>query len=213
MKKYPRYQDYVIKNGKLVGEFEEMYRDYDDPWEQSTRELFASEKASILNIVDSFGFKNVVEFGCGHGHLTERLRKVCGSAVGLDISQTAINKAQKNYPNCDFRLSKFPDLDLIRNLAPDCLVMAEITWYVLDDLDKFLNFLRKEMPSTLLIHLLMTYREGEQEYGTDKFTNLCEIKEYFGMHYYESGEVNSLDMAGGKRTYFAGSYDNSLFKA
>ena len=29
--KYSRYQDYVIKNGRLVGEFDEMYRDFDDP--------------------------------------------------------------------------------------------------------------------------------------------------------------------------------------
>lgn len=34
-KKYQRYQDYVIRDGRLVGEFEEMYRDFDDPWGQS----------------------------------------------------------------------------------------------------------------------------------------------------------------------------------
>ena len=31
MKKHKKYQDYVIKNGKLIGEFEEMYKDFDDP--------------------------------------------------------------------------------------------------------------------------------------------------------------------------------------
>ena len=30
MKKYDKYQDYVIKDGKLVGEFEQMYKDFDD---------------------------------------------------------------------------------------------------------------------------------------------------------------------------------------
>ena len=45
MKKYDKYQDYVIKDGKLVGEFEQMYKDFDDPWEQSIRESYASEKA------------------------------------------------------------------------------------------------------------------------------------------------------------------------
>ncbi len=33
MKKYSKYQDYVIKDGELVGEFEKMYQDFDDPWE------------------------------------------------------------------------------------------------------------------------------------------------------------------------------------
>ena len=40
----------------------------------------------------------------------------------------------------------------------------------------------------------------------DKFTNLSEIKNYFGMNYYEWGEVQSAEMGGGKRTYFAGRY-------
>ena len=35
MKKYERYQDYVIKDGQLVGSFNEMYRDYEDPLEQT----------------------------------------------------------------------------------------------------------------------------------------------------------------------------------
>jgi len=51
MPKYSKYQDYVIRDGKLVGEFEQMYRDYDDPWEQSARERFASEKAVALNLL------------------------------------------------------------------------------------------------------------------------------------------------------------------
>ena len=41
--------------------------------------------------------------------------------------------------------------------------MAEITWYILDDLDKFICFLKAEMPNTLLIHLLMTYRTSENK--------------------------------------------------
>ena len=30
-----RYQDYVIKNGKFVGEFEKMYQNHEDPWNQT----------------------------------------------------------------------------------------------------------------------------------------------------------------------------------
>ena len=30
-----RYQDYVIKDGKFIGKFEEMYQKFDDPWHQS----------------------------------------------------------------------------------------------------------------------------------------------------------------------------------
>jgi hypothetical protein len=28
----PRYQDLVIKNGKFIGKFEQMYQKFSDPW-------------------------------------------------------------------------------------------------------------------------------------------------------------------------------------
>ena len=30
-----KYQDLVIKDGKFVGEFEKMYQEFDDPWNQT----------------------------------------------------------------------------------------------------------------------------------------------------------------------------------
>ena len=65
MSKYPRYQDYVIKNGKLVAEFEQMYKDFEDPWEQTTREQNALEKYVALELVRQHGYKRVMELGCG----------------------------------------------------------------------------------------------------------------------------------------------------
>ena len=65
MKKHKRYQDYVIKDGKLVGEFEEMYKDHDDPWEQTKREQYASEKAIAINLIKAFKRSQVIEMGCG----------------------------------------------------------------------------------------------------------------------------------------------------
>ena len=63
-KKYTRYQDYVIKQGKLVGEFDDMYKDFDDPWHQSTLEVFASEKVVGLNLLkhlkEKFNIQTVV---------------------------------------------------------------------------------------------------------------------------------------------------------
>ena len=206
MTKYPRYQDYVIKSGNFVGEFENMYQDFENPWEQTKREMFASEKAVCINLIESLSCKTVVELGCGLGQLTNRINKVAETVIGSDISHTAVKKAAKRYPDCQFEVSVFPDFERLRELKPDCIVMAEITWYVLDELDSFIGFLKKEMPNTYVIHMLMTYKDGEQKYGADKFRNLSEIKNYFGMNYVESGEVQTVEMNGGKRTYFLGRY-------
>ena len=73
MTKYQRYQDYVIKDGKLIGEFEQMYQDFENPCEQSAREKFASEKAVCVNLIQFFRCRRVVELGRGFGHLTDRI--------------------------------------------------------------------------------------------------------------------------------------------
>jgi len=204
--KYPRYQDYVIKDGKLVGEFEEMYRDFDDPWEQTTREEWASEKAVTLNLIRKLKAGKVVELGCGLGHFTNKIYNLGVQAIGVDVSPSAIKRAKLSYPKCTFVVADILDFNIYRDIKPEIIIMAEITWYVLEKLDKFINFLRTEMPNSYLIHLLTTYPLGVQKYGTEKFTNLEQIMSYFGAYYLEWGEMSYPEMDGCKRTYFLSQY-------
>lgn len=61
MKKYKTYQEYVIKNDCLVGEFEQMYRDHPDPWHQMQKEEYAADKRAVLGwcarLADSYNRK------------------------------------------------------------------------------------------------------------------------------------------------------------
>jgi SAM-dependent methyltransferase len=204
--KYPRYQDYVIKDGQLVGEFEEMYQDFDDPWEQSTREAWASEKAVALNLIKKLDVQKVMELGCGLGHYTKKIADLGVDVIGVDVSETAVKKAMLNYPGCNFIVGDILDFEIYRKYKPDVIVMAEITWYVLEKLDAFVQFLRSELAETYLIHLLTTYPEGVQKYGKDKFTCLEGILSYFGLQYLEWGEISYPSMEGCKRTYFLGQF-------
>ena len=218
-KKYPRYQDYVIKEGKLVGEFDEMYQDFDDPWHQSTREAFASEKAVGINLIqhlkNKFQIQTVVELGSGFGDYTARIAELGVKAIGIDISPTAIEKAKLRHAsqiqksgNLEFFVSEFVNFERLKELKPDVILMPEITWYVLDQLVGFREYLKKELPNTFLIHMLMTYVPGVQVYGREYFTNLKEILAFFDMFYLESGLVNVP--TGGARTWFLGTWNNDL---
>jgi len=144
MKKYERYQDYVIKDGKLVGEFDQMYRDHDDPWDQSTREQSALEKLIALELIRRNCYKRVIEFGSGLGYFTAELATVCSQVLGVDVSKTAITRARQRHPYLTFEKADLLDFDVIRRFHPDCLLMAEITWYVLPKLEAFKAFLRTE---------------------------------------------------------------------
>lgn len=215
--KFSKYQDYVIKDGELVGKFEDMYQDHDDPWCQTIREKYASEKAAALNLLSRLkdeGVKNVVELGCGFGDFTARIHELGFNTTGLDISQTAIEKARERHihlidgaqPKLQFEVSSFDSFEKLKSLKPDVIVMPEITWYVLDKLNEFKLFLKNELPDTYLLHMLMTYDPGVQVYGREYFTNLDEILTFFNMHYLESGMVRLP--VGGARTWFLGTWNS-----
>ena len=218
--KFEKYQDYVIKDGKLVGEFEQMYQDFDEPWHQTVREEYSSEKTVGINLMlrlkNQSGIKNVVELGCGFGNYTARIHQLGLNVTGLDISQTAIEKSKKRHSHLNdgaagklqFEVAEFGDFEKLKSLKPDVIVMPEITWYILDQLDAFKSFLKKELPDTYLLHMLMTYDPGVQVYGREFFTNLTEMQKYFGMYYLESGLVNLS--AGGARTWFLGTWNKEV---
>lgn len=198
-----RYQDYVIKDGKLIGKFEEMYQNFDDPWEQSTRELFCYEKTIGLEIIKNNNLKKVLELGCGHGHYTNKIKKFAPTSIGVDISETAINKAKINYPECEFLVSDITNPNLYTNV--DCVMMIEITWYVLEKLDEFKKIISKNKGMSFF-HTLNTYPPNVQKYGVEYFTNNEEIMKYFSdvINIEEYGSLYKTKNDGSIRNYFYG---------
>jgi hypothetical protein len=41
------YQDFVIKDGQLVGDFDGLYREFDDPWHQSREDHVSDTRRAI----------------------------------------------------------------------------------------------------------------------------------------------------------------------
>lgn len=206
--KYPRYQDYVIKDGQLVGEFEQMYRDHDDPWKQSQELSSSSEKIVGLHLLrrlnQRFGCTRVVEMGCGLGHYAHAIAENGLDVVGLDVSATAVEQGRSLYPGLELRQGSLEQHDLLERLRPDVIVMAEISWYVLPHLQPLLEFLRDRLPRTKLLHMLSFYPGDQQKYGRDYFTTLADMLDFFDMIYLESGQVmRGDDMI---RTWFLGTF-------
>ena len=205
MSKYPQYQDYVIRDGKLIGEFEQMYADFEDPWEQSTREEKSIEKLIGLHLLAKNKHTRPLEYGCGLGHYTQRLFEVCCNGGGVDISTTAIMKAKTKYPSPQFFVGDLLDKAILQEFKPDCLLMMEITWYILEKLADFKKII-KEYPGLGFYHTLMTYKEDEQRYGREYFTNLNQILEFWSdvINISDWGYIGRNNYDGGARTFLYG---------
>jgi len=110
-----RYQDYVIKDGKFVGDFEGMYKDCENPWLQSDDDnIFSTKRVIAKNWIKKISLTSniqVCEIGCGFGHISAELTNNGIYCIGTDISPTAIEKAKALNKNCEFAVANFDDFD------------------------------------------------------------------------------------------------------
>jgi SAM-dependent methyltransferase len=199
--------DYIFNEGIFIADFEGLYRDFKDPWDQT--DVFNSgdsRRVLALNYCQRIRseFKDrdqvrVLEIGCGFGHMTEALRLDGFSSVGVDISGEAVKQARLRHPKSVFFQRSISEVQLLDELRPDIIIMSEVTWYVLDDLREFLGglskFAKNKSTNTFLIHLLNTYPPNVQKYGRDFFTDLDGILGYFDLEYIEAGYVATLPTA------------------
>ena len=197
-----RYQDYVIKDGKFVGQFEEMYKEFDDPWHQSevfskdgTIQKFSFSRNATVGIIKKYGIKSLVEFGCGLGHTTQYLYRSLSSEInimGVDISETAIKKAKLSYPHLSFATDNVINID--RYSAYQNVLFAEITWYLLEDdlITKVFEKMLAHFKGNYFIHNLVFYH-GQQKYGNQFFTNLDEFIDFCPFEYIGSVKSDFLN--------------------
>ncbi|MFN6038427.1 MAG: nodulation protein S NodS, partial [Bacteroidota bacterium] len=119
------YHDYVIKDGKFIGKFDEMYNEFSDPWTQSAQPNKYSRMAGIIH-VKNFNIKSILECGCGLGFYADWIKKETNiTPKSIDISAVAIEKAKKLFPNLDFEIANIStDLHKFKNY--EAILLSEI---------------------------------------------------------------------------------------
>jgi len=94
---------------KLIGKFEELYRDGDekglDAWHQDAldlREDVVIAKSILGSMNSGRPVRTVVDLGCGKGVLAQHLFADADRYVGIDISETAVESARRSFPEMEF---------------------------------------------------------------------------------------------------------------
>ena len=185
------YQNSVIKDGKLVADWDALYRDFNDPWNQSTNDLRNSASRIMTKFYcekfrSEFNAAKTLELGCGFAWMTEDLHLNGFKARGTDISEVCISKALQRNTVLDLHVANFNDEKHLIEFNPDIIIMSQITWYVLDELQNFLKVLGKHAKTgkpKFLIHSLATYPKKTQTLGLDFFTDGEQKKHFFNLEY------------------------------
>ena len=133
------YHDYVFKEGRLVGAFDEMYRFAKGvPWDQDKRCNDWYAEAGLLMAADCGPYESILEIGCGLGYIAEKLRcsvlRPGGSVDAFDISPEAIRKASELHPNIRFRVHDIARADFSASRDYDLVVVRDVFWYVTEQI-------------------------------------------------------------------------------
>jgi SAM-dependent methyltransferase len=189
-----KYQDYVIKDGRLIGNFEEMYQKIENPWYQESDENNLNSYSRMITILNirRYKIRSLVEFGCGLGYYTNLISSLTGIQVlGVDMASTAIKKAKEKWPLLSFVTDKVQNIHNYTKF--EAILFADITWYILEDLDAMFDSMLKNFYGKYFLHNLVFYK-GQQQYGREYFTNLKEFIEFIPftlIGYSESTTVES----------------------
>ena len=176
-----RYQDYVIKDGRLIGKFDEMYKNADEvPWHQdaTARAIFSDHTVTLIRRLKP---KSLLDVGCGLGYVTARLKSEIEGLVdvlGIDVSATAIAKDSAMHPDVRF----LSDNLIALKEKYDVVVSKDVLWYVLNELPSYLAALVSH--TNKFVYIGQSFPEKSPYLGEDIFPNPTAVRRYIEVQGY-----------------------------
>ena len=199
---------------EFVGNFEELYKDQEDPWHQSgcpsdMKEFYECSRKRLDDAILSINPKSLLEVGCGLGYTTQKIQNSLPNCqvTGIDISETAIKKAKEKFPNLRFITADIMSnsINIIGNY--EIVVLNQILWYILESIDDvFLNcFKIIDQSGTIIISQGFMSNNQDQRYGRDicdGFDGLIiylqnKMKDFYKIEHFDYNSSNKMRFSDG----------------
>lgn len=105
-----------------------------DPWNmESDLERYRFERTNAIVEKQFPHIRSILEVGCGEGHQSEYLQRLCDELYGVDVSATAIERARRRLPRAGFAVGDVFAQPWGRERARfDLVVACEVLYYVAD---------------------------------------------------------------------------------
>lgn len=126
------YHDYVFKDGKLIGDFDNMYRYAKRvPWDQDERCHHWYAEVGMLMLKERAPYETVLEIGCGLGYIAAKLKQFAKCSIdAFDVSEEAIRKARNLHPGIGFYVDNIAQASFHPQRQYDLVVVRDVFWYV-----------------------------------------------------------------------------------
>ena len=187
------YHDYVFLDGKLIGDFENMYLNSSEvPWHQNRTAYFIPDTIFLelisYYLQNSTPLLNICEIGCGLGYFTNRvhIRQRVGT-TGYDISKTAITRAQEKFSDITFK-----QLDIRKECGGrfNCVIVKEILWYVFPELETVLGNIGAMLKDNGILCIAQTFPLNKDFVGRETIHDPEHLRDifsnYFDLEYYST---------------------------
>lgn len=195
------YHSYVFAEGKLIGKFEEMYKNsINIPWHQNEVNRFHDIKLSKIFLDYKAPYKSLIEVGCGYGYFLNEISSIVSipkNAIGIDISKTAISKARLLFPQftfCQGDITKQNFKNKFRATA-DLVVIRGFFWYVYDKMDIVPKNIRDLVQNGGFLFIHQNFPPLDKAFvGKDVIPNPSALTAFFAPHF-ETILRNDFDIA------------------
>lgn len=179
---YEKSQDIVRSEKDASGvDWEKIYQDQEEPLDFSWRASQVFQHDLAITTLKQFGkehYTSALDIGCSQGQFTQRLQEIASKIIAIDLSKTAIEKAQKRYGRNDscngniiFEVGSLPYLNYNDN-SYDLIVALEVLYYLKkEEQERGLDEIRRIMRDDG--HLLFsTVIRGRPYFSYEEIINL-----------------------------------------
>lgn len=147
--------DFIIKGGVFIRDFDGMYQSISDPWNQESHlkadlmNNFMAHSLDHLKSTHSFKPTSILNIGCATGYELHLLSKIfeMTTYAGTDVSKTAIEKAREqkfDLPQCniEFKVDDITKHNKDFEQSFDLIYSSKTLYYVAPEIDQVLKSLK-----------------------------------------------------------------------
>ena len=187
-------RDFVFKeqpsgNLQFIGDFEGLYQNVFDPWEQSANKgdmsnYYDRSRKRLLENISPKKNSQILEIGSGLGFVTKLISDTYpfANCHGLDISKTAIKRASKLFPDIKFFVGDICSNSFDIPMKYDIVILSQLLWYILEDFPVALDNCSKIMKNDSKLIITQAFLKKPQKYAKDIMDGFHSLEEYLRLN-------------------------------